>query len=107
MIDQSHNIEPKIEAMIQSVANIQAAHAKALLIDRDRLQEAQRNGDVLAANRVVLEAYETDVRPLLQEARKRLGIDGDPIAALRASGYSERIARERGKAVAASGYPGA
>jgi L-rhamnose isomerase / sugar isomerase len=107
MIDQSHNIEPKVEAMVQSILNIQTAHAKALLIDRDRLQNARQNGDVLEANRVLLEAYETDVRPLLQEARKRLGIDVDPIAALRASGYSERVARERGKAAAASGYPGA
>jgi L-rhamnose isomerase/sugar isomerase len=107
MIDQSHNIEPKIEAMVQSVINIQTAHAKALLVDRNRLREAQRQGDVLGANRVLLDAYETDARPLLQEARKRLGIEVDPIAALRASGYSERIARERGKSVAASGYPGA
>jgi len=107
MIDQSHNIEPKIEAMIQSVVNIQTAHAKALLIDRNRLHDGQRRGDVLAANRVLLEAYETDVRPLLQEARKRLGVDVDPIVALGASGYSERVARERGKAAAASGYPGA
>jgi L-rhamnose isomerase/sugar isomerase len=107
MIDQSHNIEPKIEAMVQSVINIQTAHAKALLVDRNRLREAQRQGDVLGANRALLDAYETDARPLLQEARKRLGIEVDPIAALRASGYSERIARERGKSVAASGYPGA
>jgi L-rhamnose isomerase/sugar isomerase len=62
---------------------------------------------VLAANRVLLEAYESDVRPLLQEARIRLGVDADPIAALRANGYSERVARERGKAAATSGYPGA
>jgi L-rhamnose isomerase/sugar isomerase len=105
MIDQSHNIEPKIEAMVQSVINIQTAHGKALLVDRDRLQDAQGNGDVLEANRVLLEAYESDVRPLLQKARARLGIDVDPIAALRASGYSERVARERGKAAATSGYP--
>jgi L-rhamnose isomerase/sugar isomerase len=107
MIDQSHNIEPKLEAMVQSVMNIQTAHAKALLVDRARLGEAQAAGDVLRANRVLVDAYETDVRPVLTEARKRLGIDPDPVAALRRSGYVERVARERGKAAAGSGYPGA
>lgn len=106
MIDQSHNIEPKLEAMIQSVMNIQTAHAKALLVDRARLQEAQRLGDVLLANRVLQQAYERDVRPLLEEARKQIGIVGDPIAALRDSGYVEQVVRERGKAGAGSGYPG-
>jgi L-rhamnose isomerase / sugar isomerase len=89
------------------VMNIQTAQAKALLVDRRRLGEAQGRGDVLEANRVLVEAYETDVRPLLGEARKRLGIGVDPIAALRADGYAERIAQERGKAAAGSGYPGA
>jgi len=107
MIDQSHNIEPKVEAMVQSVVNIQIAHAKALVVDRPRLRQAQAAGDVLEANRVLLEAYESDVRPLLAEARARLGVDPDPISALRRSGYSERIASERGTAAAGSGYPGA
>ncbi|OLC68034.1 MAG: L-rhamnose isomerase [Actinobacteria bacterium 13_1_40CM_2_65_8] len=107
MIDQSHNIEPKLEAMVQSVMNIQTAHAKALIVDRARLREAQAEGDVLRANRVLVEAYETDVRPALAEARKQLGIDPDPVAALRRSGYVERVSRERGKAAAGSGYPGA
>ena len=107
MIDQSHNIEPKVEAMVQSVVNIQIAHAKALLVDRPRLRQAQAAGDVLEANRVLLEAYESDVRPLLAEARARLGLDPDPISALRRSRYSERIASERGTAAAGSGYPGA
>jgi len=107
MIDQSHNIEPKLEAMVQSVVNIQTAHAKALLVDRARLREAQAVGDVLEANRVLLAAYESDVRPLLAEARKQLGVDPNPVAALRSSGYVERVARERGTASAGSGYPGA
>lgn len=107
MIDQSYNIEPKLEAMIQSVVNIQTAHAKALLVDRPRLREAQAEGDVLKANRVLVEAYETDVRPMLAEARRRRGIDSDPVIALRSSGYVERVARERGTAPAESGYPGA
>ena len=107
MIDQSHNIEPKLEAMVQSVVNIQTAHAKALLVDRTRLHEAQAAGDVLEANRVLLDAYESDVRPLLAEARNQLGVDPNPVAALRSSGYVERVARERGTASAGSGYPGA
>lgn len=107
MIDQSHNIEPKLEAMVQSVVNIQTAHAKALLVDRARLREAQAKGDVLEANRVLVDAYESDVRPLLAEARKRLGLDADPVAALRHSGYVDRVANERGRAAAGAGYPGA
>jgi L-rhamnose isomerase/sugar isomerase len=105
MIDQSHNIEPKIEAMVQSVINIQVAHTKALMVDRAKLQAAQECGDVLAAHRVLIDAYETDVRPLLAAARSALGIDADPIAALRRSGYVARIAKERGVASAESGYP--
>ncbi|MER3468056.1 MAG: L-rhamnose isomerase [Thermoflexus sp.] len=107
MIDQSHNIEPKIEAMIQSVINIQTAYAKALLVDRRRLREAQEAGDVLEAHRVLQEAYETDVRPLLAQVRLEMGLDPDPIAAFRRSGYAEKVARERGTAAASSGYPGA
>jgi L-rhamnose isomerase / sugar isomerase len=107
MIDQSHNIEPKLEAMVQSVVNVQVAHAKALLVDRARLREAQGAGDVLEANRTLVEAYETDVRPLLAAARQRLGLDPDPVAALRRGGYPERVARERGASAAAGGYPGA
>ncbi len=107
MIDQSHNIEPKIEAMIQSVINIQTAYAKALLVDRAALRAAQEAGDVLGAYRVLQAAYETDVRPLLAEVRTRQERDPDPIAAFRASGYAERVARERVASAMGSGYPGA
>jgi L-rhamnose isomerase/sugar isomerase len=107
MIDQSHNVEPKLEAMVQSVVNVQVAHAKALLVDRDRLRVAQASGDVLLANRILVEAYETDVRPLLAAARRRRGLDDDPIEALRRSGYFEWVAGERGVSAAAGGYPGA
>ncbi|HXM58975.1 MAG TPA: L-rhamnose isomerase [Candidatus Dormibacteraeota bacterium] len=107
MLDQSHNVEPKLEAMVQSVVNVQVAHAKALLVDRARLREAQAAGDVLGANRVLVEAYETDVRPLLAEFRRRRGLDPDPVAALRRAGVQERLARERGATTAAGGYPGA
>jgi L-rhamnose isomerase/sugar isomerase len=107
MIDQSHNIEPKIEAMIQSVYNIQLAYAKALLVDRARLRQAQEEQSVLGAYRILQAAYETDVRPLLAEARLRQGLNPDPFAALRASGYTERVAQERPAVASASGYPGA
>ena len=112
MIDQSHNIEPKIEAMIQSVINIQTAYTKALLVDRAALRFAQEAGDVLGAYRVLQAAYETDVRPLLSEVRTRQGLAPDPIAAFRASGYAERVAGERATTrvaptEASSGYPGA
>jgi L-rhamnose isomerase/sugar isomerase len=107
MIDQSHNIEPKIEAMIQSILNIQAAYAKALLVDRAALRAAQEAGDVLGGYRVLQAAFETDVRPYLIEARARRGREPDPIAAFRASGYAERVARERPASATISGYPGA
>jgi L-rhamnose isomerase / sugar isomerase len=107
MIDQSHNIEPKIEAMIQSVLNVQTAYAKAQLVDRTALRKAQEAGDVLGAYRVLQTAYETDVRPLLAEVRARQGRNSDPIAAFRASGYAERVARERVTQTVGSGFPGA
>ena len=106
MIDQSHNIEPKIEAMVQSVVNIQIAYAKALLVDREALRRAQTAGDVLAGYRTLQAAYETDVRPLLEEARNRQGLDVDPVAALRKSGYVEQIERERSAELVSAGYPG-
>ena len=98
MIDQSHNVEGKIDAMIQSVVNIQTAYAKALLVDRPSLLAAQQEGDVLGAHRVLMDAYETDVRPLLATLRD------DPVDAFRAGGYAERLARERGVASVASAY---
>src|SRR5438034_6988395 len=107
MIDQSHNIEPKIEAMIQSVLNVQTAYTKALLVDRTALREAHEAGDVLGAYRVLQAAYETDVRPWLSEFRMHQGIDLDPMTAFRASGYAERVARQRTAVATASGYPGA
>ncbi|WP_377272758.1 L-rhamnose isomerase [Peterkaempfera sp. SMS 1(5)a] len=95
MLDQCHNIEAKIPAIIRSVMNVQEATAKALLIDAQALASAQRSGDVLEANAVLMDAFNTDVRPLLREVREELGIDPDPVAAHRASGWQERIAAER------------
>jgi L-rhamnose isomerase/sugar isomerase len=95
MIDQSHNVEAKIPAMIRSVLNVQEAYTKALLVDRAALAERQAAQDVLGAHDVLLDAYQTDVRPLLAQARTARGLPADPLAAFRASGYMERVAEER------------
>ena len=104
LIDQSHNVEGKIDAMIQSVANIQTAYAKALLLDWQRIAEAQRAGDVLGAHRVLLEAYETDARPLLARYREQRGLPADPVNAFREGGYAEQRTAERGIASVESAY---
>lgn len=95
MLDQCHNIEAKIPAIIRSVMNVQEATAKALLVDRRALRAAQQAGDVLGANAVLMDAYNTDVRPLLAELRADAGLDPDPIAAYHHSGYQEKIVAER------------
>ena len=95
MLDQCHNIEPKIPAQIRSVMNVQEATAKALLVDAEALTAAQRAGDVLAANAALMDAYNTDVRPLLAGLRTEMGLAPDPVAAYLASGYAEKIASER------------
>jgi L-rhamnose isomerase/sugar isomerase len=101
MLDQCHNIEAKIPAVIRSVMNVQEATAKALLVDRDALAAAQQSGDVLEANAVLMDAYNTDVRPLLAELREDAGLDPNPVAAYRRSGYQERIETERADGVQA------
>ena len=90
--------------MLQSVTNIQTAYAKALLVDGERLAAAQAEGDVLGAHRILLEAFETDVRPLLARLRADLGLAADPVEAFRSAGHGERLARERGTAAVASAY---
>jgi L-rhamnose isomerase / sugar isomerase len=95
MLDQCHNIEPKIPGQIRSVMNVQEATAKALLVDQEALDAAQQAGDVLGAHGVLMDAYATDVRPLLREVREGQALDPDPMAAYARSGYAERIATER------------
>jgi L-rhamnose isomerase/sugar isomerase len=94
-IDQAHNIEPKVEAMVLSVMNLQAAYAKALLVDRTTLHAAQATGDVLAGHGVLLDAFATDVRPLCAKVRSDLGAAAEPIVALRNSHYLERVTAAR------------
>jgi L-rhamnose isomerase/sugar isomerase len=101
MLDQCHNIEPKIPGQIRSVMNVQEATAKALLVDAEALRAAQRAGDVLGANAVFMDAYNTDVRPLLAELRQEMGLDPDPMAAYARSGYFEKIREERREGQAA------
>ena len=95
MLDQCHNIEPKIPAQIRSVMNVQEATAKALLVDALALAAAQQAGDVLGAHAVLMDAFNTDVRPLLAELREEIGIDPDPVSAYLRSGYPEKIVADR------------
>jgi L-rhamnose isomerase/sugar isomerase len=95
MLDQCHNIEPKIPAQIRSVMNVQEATAKALLVDQPALAAAQQSGDVLGAHAVLMDAYNTDVRPLLADLRAEMGLDPDPVAAYHRSGYGAKIVAER------------
>jgi L-rhamnose isomerase/sugar isomerase len=95
MLDQCHNIEPKIPGQIRSIMNVQEATAKALLVDQGALTSAQADGDVLGANGILMDAYNTDVRGLVREMRADLGLDPEPMKAYAASGYASRIIDER------------
>jgi len=95
MLDQCHNIEAKIPGQIRSVLNVQEMTARALLIDRASLAEAERAGDVLTGNALVMDAFYTDVRRDLAEWRQSRGLPADPMQAYRDSGYAERIVAER------------
>jgi L-rhamnose isomerase/sugar isomerase len=105
MIDQSHNIEPKVEAMVQSVLNCQEAYARALLVDFEALRAAQQAGDVLEAHRTLMRAFKTDVTALLEGVREEMGVPVDPIRAHRESGYLERVTAARGTSSAGGGFP--
>src|SRR4051794_9379321 len=102
-IDQAHNVEAKVEAMVLSVVNLQEAYAKALLLDRAALAACQEAGDVLGGHETLLDAYRTDVRPLCARVRAAAGAAEEPIAALRAGDYITRITSERGAGAALAG----
>jgi L-rhamnose isomerase/sugar isomerase len=95
MIDQNHNIKNPIEGTIQSAIAIQAAYAKALLVDYAALARAQANADVTAAEECLKAAFATDVRPLLAEIRTDSGLDPDPLQAFRRSGYTAAAQKRR------------
>jgi len=101
MLDQCHNIEPKLPAVIRSVMNLQESMAKALLVDLDALRQAQSAGDVLEANRLLKDAYDTDVRPLLASARAQAGLPEDPYTAYLRSDEEQRRTEARVGGVAA------
>lgn len=95
MLDQCHNVEEKIPGEILSVLNVQEATVKALLVNQEELLSAQRSGDPLAGNRVLMAAFFADVRPLLRELRETQGLDPEPYEAFQRSGYLEKIRKER------------
>lgn len=95
MIDQSHNMKGKMEAMVQSVATAQELFARAALVDRERLAVLQDRCDLVGAEECFRDAFWTDVRPLVRAWRESKGLAGDPLQALRASGYVEQCARDR------------
>jgi len=103
MIDQSHNLKGKIEAMIQTVAMAQELYAKAALVDHDTLASAQARCDIVAAESLLQDAFATDVRPAIREWRIAHRLPADPLDAFRQSGYLARITAERaGRTEAAS-----
>ena len=105
MIDQSHNLKGKIEAMVQTVVMAQELYLKAALVNRERLAELQQSCDLVAAEELFRGAFWRDVRPLTRAWREAKGLPADPLEALRTSGYVERIGRERGsRSMAVSSY---
>lgn len=95
MLDQCHNLEDKIPGEILSALNVQEATAKALLVDREALAKAQAEHEVIEANQILMDAFSTDVRPLLRELREEKGLDPDPLGAFARSGYLAKIEAER------------
>jgi L-rhamnose isomerase / sugar isomerase len=105
MIDQSHNLKGKIEAMVQTVVTAQELYLKAALVDRERLAGLQQKCELVAAEELYRGAFWRDVRPLTQAWREARGLAADPLQALKASGYVEKIGRERGsRSLAVSSY---
>ena len=102
MIDQSHNLKPKMEAMVQTVVTAQELYARAALIDQPALARLQDACKLVEAEELFRDAFWTDVRPLLRAWREQRGLPTDPLAALRSGGYMERIAAERGAKNAAT-----
>jgi L-rhamnose isomerase/sugar isomerase len=95
MVDQSHNLKGKIEAMIQTVTMAQELFSKAALVDGRELATAQKNCDLVRAESFLQDAFATDVRPVIQEWRDSKGLPKNPMEAFRESGYLERITKER------------
>lgn len=95
MVDQSHNLKPKIAAMIQTVTMTHELYTKALLVDRPKLADAQVRGDIVAAETCLRDAFFTDVRPIVGLARIRMGLAPDALDAHSQSGYTQKAAADR------------
>jgi len=96
MVDQSHNLKGKIEAMIQTVCTAQELYARAAMVDHERLAGLQQSCSLVDAEETLRGAFWTDTRSVVAEWRKSKGLPGDPLLAFRESGYLERVTRERG-----------
>jgi L-rhamnose isomerase / sugar isomerase len=103
MIDASHNVKDPLEDLLQSVEAIQLAYAQALLMDRKKLQNAQQQNDVAMAQQILQDAYRTDVRPLLAEARLRSGAALEPLSLFRSLKMREQLVKRRGTRTVATG----
>ena len=103
MIDASHNVKDPLEDLLQSVEAIMIAYAQSLIIDRKKLVEAQQNNDVVTAQEILQQAYRTDVRPIVAEARLRAGGALNPLAVYRNEKVRENLRKERGEKSVATG----
>jgi len=103
MIDASHNVKDPIEDLLQSVEAIKIAYAQALLVDKEALTQAQEQNDVINAQEILQNAYRTDVRPLLAEARLRAGGALNPIAVYRLQAVRDGLIKKRGQKTVATG----
>ncbi len=96
MVDQSHNLKPKIEAMIQTVTTAQELFAKAAIVDHGTLSRYQKNGSLMDAENCLKDAFAVDVRPMIEQWRVSRGLPARPLSAFRESGYQQRIEAKRG-----------
>ncbi len=95
VLDQSHNVKPKIPAVVQSLNNLQITYAKSLLVDYDQLKQAQEKHDVIVAEEILKDAYEKDVRDILREVRKEKGLPENPLKYVRESQYHQSVLEKR------------
>jgi L-rhamnose isomerase/sugar isomerase len=103
MIDASHNVKDPLEDLLQSVEAIMISYAQALIIDRKKLNEVQQSNDVVVAQEILQDAFRTDLRPLVAEARIRSGGASDPLKLYRSSKVRESLIKERGLKTVATG----
>jgi L-rhamnose isomerase/sugar isomerase len=103
MIDASHNVKDPLEDLLQSVEAIQLAYAQALLVDREALEEAREANDAVRAQEILQDAFRTDVRPLVAEARRRAGASLNPLGLYRQLNVRQQLIGQRGAKTVATG----